>query len=135
MTIKVNPDWWKSIFDEVYLLTDARSVCNEDITRKEVDIICSLLPVQPEQSILDLCGGHGRHSLELCSRGFSGITLVDHSQYLVNHARTIAGEKKLLINAVRCDARDTGLLSESFEALTCPIYWMSFGEFLILFFS
>jgi hypothetical protein len=26
MSIKVDPDWWKTLFDEVYLLTDARSV-------------------------------------------------------------------------------------------------------------
>ena len=24
---EVNPDWWKRIFDETYLMTDARSVC------------------------------------------------------------------------------------------------------------
>ena len=65
MTIRVEPDWWKAIFDEVYLLTDARSVCNDAITQREVDLVCELLPVQAEHRILDLCGGHGRHSLEL----------------------------------------------------------------------
>jgi len=34
MTITVKPDWWKAIFDEVYLLTDARSVCNDEITQR-----------------------------------------------------------------------------------------------------
>jgi D-alanine-D-alanine ligase len=46
MSIKVDPDWWKTLFDEVYLLTDARSVCDVRITRREVDLICSLLPVK-----------------------------------------------------------------------------------------
>jgi D-alanine-D-alanine ligase len=44
MSIKADPDWWKTMFDDVYLLTDARSVCDEDITRREVDLICELLP-------------------------------------------------------------------------------------------
>ena len=26
MSFDVNPDWWKSLFDDVYMLTDARSV-------------------------------------------------------------------------------------------------------------
>jgi D-alanine-D-alanine ligase len=41
MSIKVDPDWWKTLFDEVYLLTDARSVCDARITRREVDLICT----------------------------------------------------------------------------------------------
>ena len=91
MTMKVDPDWWKTMFDEVYLLTDARSVCDKEITRCEVDLICELTPIRPEHRILDLCGGHGRHSLELCSRGFTGCTLLDYSQHLIDCARIEAG--------------------------------------------
>ena len=32
MTIEVDPDWWKTLFDEVYLLTDARSVDDARVT-------------------------------------------------------------------------------------------------------
>ncbi len=60
MTIDVDPDWWKTLFDEVYLVTDARSVGDESITRQEIDIILELVPMQPDDRILDLCGGHGR---------------------------------------------------------------------------
>jgi D-alanine-D-alanine ligase len=65
MSFEVPPDWWKSLFDEIYLLTDARTVADRDLTRREVDMVCSLLPLQPGDRILDLCGGQGRHSLEL----------------------------------------------------------------------
>ena len=92
MNIKVNPDWWKTMFDEVYLLTDARSVCDPTITRREVDVICELLPIQGSHKILDLCGGHGRHSFELSRRGFEACTLLDYSQTLINIARIKAGE-------------------------------------------
>jgi hypothetical protein len=29
MTIQVDDNWWKDLFDEVYLITDARSVCDD----------------------------------------------------------------------------------------------------------
>jgi len=37
--IKINPDWWKGIFDEIYLKTDARSVCDDEVTCREVDFL------------------------------------------------------------------------------------------------
>ena len=45
MSIDVDPEWWKTMFDEVYLITDARSVCDETLTGREVDVICELLPL------------------------------------------------------------------------------------------
>ena len=47
MSFDVNPDWWKSLFDDIYLLTDARSVDDAEVTRREIDVICNLLPLQP----------------------------------------------------------------------------------------
>jgi len=115
MSMKVDPDWWKTMFDEVYLLTDARSVCDEDITRCEVDLICELLPIRPGNRILDLCGGHGRHSLELCARGFTWCTLLDYSKYLIDHARTRAAVCNYHMDFIQADARSTGLPPESFD--------------------
>lgn len=115
MSIKVDPDWWKTMFDEVYLLTDARSVCNEELTRREVDVICELLPVNYNHRILDLCGGHGRHAFELCERGFTGCTLLDYSQYLIDYAKALAAERNFSIDFVRSDARHTQLQSEFFD--------------------
>lgn len=115
MGIDVDPDWWKSLFDEVYLLTDARSVCDEEVTRREVDVICELLPVRPDDKILDLCGGHGRHSLELCARGFTSCTLLDYSQCLIDKARDNASGYGYPINFIRADARDIGFPDESFH--------------------
>jgi D-alanine-D-alanine ligase len=115
MSITVDPNWWKTLFDEVYLITDARSVCNEDITRLEVDTICELLPIRKDSKILDLCGGHGRHSLELCARGFTSCTLLDYSQFLIDCAKARAAECKLSIEAVQSDARNTGFPDENFD--------------------
>lgn len=115
MSIKVDPDWWKTMFNEVYLLTDARSVCNEEVTRCEVDVICELLPIHSDHRILDLCGGHGRHTLELCVRGFTGCTLLDYSQYLIDCAILQAARQNYSIDFIRSDARNTKLGSNSFD--------------------
>lgn len=113
--MKVDPDWWKKLFDDIYLVTDARSVCDDDITGHEVDLICELLPVVPGQKILDLCGGHGRHSFELCTRGICACTIVDYSQYLIDHARKHAERYNYSIDLIRADARNTGLPAGSFD--------------------
>lgn len=115
MDIKIDPDWWKTLFDEVYLLTDARSVCNEDITQLEVNVICELIPIQSGNRILDLCGGHGRHSLELCARGFTSCTLLDYSHCLIERARAKANECNYSMNFIQGDARDVGFLNECFD--------------------
>jgi D-alanine-D-alanine ligase len=115
MSIQVDPDWWQTLFDEIYLLTDARSVCSDEVTRREVDLICELLPLRSEHHILDLCGGHGRHSLELCGRGHSNCTLLDYSPTLIEQARRCAAQCGHGLTCVQGDARDTGLASESFD--------------------
>ncbi|MFZ2447831.1 MAG: class I SAM-dependent methyltransferase [Syntrophobacteraceae bacterium] len=111
MNIQADPEWWKTMFDEVYLLTDARSVGNDEITRREVDLICELVPMDPGDRILDLCGGHGRHSLELYARGFKKCILLDYSEYLLAHARARALDEGRPIAIIRADAANTGLRS------------------------
>ena len=115
MPIEVDPDWWKSLFDEVYLLTDARSVCDETLTRLEVDVICELFPMQASHKILDLCGGHGRHSFELCKRGFNSCTLLDYSQSLIDIAQNKAKTNAYPINIICCDARKSDLPTGHFD--------------------
>jgi len=115
MTMKVDPEWWKTMFDEVYLLTDARSVCDDRITRQEVDILCEILPVSPGQRVLDLCGGHGRHSLELCSRGTAQCVVVDYSARLLAKAMAAARARNLKIPCIQSDARCIGLPDHCFD--------------------
>ncbi|UCF29800.1 MAG: class I SAM-dependent methyltransferase [bacterium] len=115
MRIRVNEDWWKTLFDEIYLLTDARSVCDEELSSREVDLICRLMAPGKEDRILDMCGGQGRHSLELASRGFAGCTVLDYSQYLVDQGMKTARSRKIEVDFIRSDARDTGLPGSSFD--------------------
>ncbi len=59
----VPSDWWRYIFNSTYLKTDADVIEDPDITKNEVDLFSKILKLMPEDKILDLCCGQGRHSL------------------------------------------------------------------------
>ena len=61
--VSAEENWWMSIFDDVYLQTDARSVCDDQLTREEVDFLENGPKISKRWQILDLCGGQGRHAL------------------------------------------------------------------------
>jgi D-alanine-D-alanine ligase len=125
--IPVDPLWWKTLFDEMYLITDARSVCNEELTRREVDFLEAHLPINRSDRILDLCGGHGRHSLEMARRGYRPATVLDYSGYLVRLGKAKAAEQGLRVRFVQADARMTGLSGGQFDFVL--VMANSFGYF------
>ncbi|MBW1941945.1 MAG: class I SAM-dependent methyltransferase [Deltaproteobacteria bacterium] len=114
--VEIDPDWWKNLFDETYLITDARSVCDHGVTCREVDFLETALKLEKTWPILDLCGGQGRHSLELSRRGFEQVTVVDYSRFLIDLGKKQADDEGLNTRFLRKDARKTGLASESFMA-------------------
>ncbi len=122
-----DPDWWRKIFDELYLATDARSIANDEITRTEVDLIEKLLEPRPDDLILDLCAGQGRHSLELSRRGYENIVLIDYSMPLLILGYHVARRQDIVLNFIRCDARFLCLTESSFDHVI--IMGNSFGYF------
>ncbi|UCD71326.1 MAG: class I SAM-dependent methyltransferase, partial [Syntrophobacterales bacterium] len=124
----VDPDWWKKLFDETYLITDARTVCDEGLTCKEVDFLEQVLKLEKSWPILDLCGGQGRHSLELSRRGYQDVTVLDYSTVLIDLGREMAQKQGLNTLFVRKDARDTGLPSQRFRVII--VMASSFGYFV-----
>lgn len=128
MTIHVDENWWKDLFDEVYLLTDARSVCNDALTAQEVDFLIQALKPERDAPILDLCGGQGRHSLELSRRGFMNVTVLDYSRCLVDLGKRRARQENLETRFIQADARNPGLSAQSFRHII--IMASSFGYFM-----
>jgi D-alanine-D-alanine ligase len=127
MRFSVNTDWWKTIFDEIYLLTDARTVSDEELTKKEVDFITTFLDPGKDSAILDLCGGQGRHSLELAKRGFEDLTVLDYSGFLLETGRKKAIEEGLRLQFIQGDARSTSLPDGRFNYIV--LMASSFGYF------
>ena len=128
MSIKVNDNWGQHLFDGIYLITDIRSVGDEQLTCREVDCLEEILGPDKSTPVLDLCGGQGRHSLELSRRGFRKVTVLDYSRYLVELGEKRAKKEKLNTVFVPGDARNTGLPGQSFRFVI--IMGSSFGYFM-----
>ncbi|MFC1514566.1 class I SAM-dependent methyltransferase [Candidatus Omnitrophota bacterium] len=125
--MKIPQNWWKDFFKSIYLITDARSVCDPHLTRKEVNIIERALDPDKSHKLLDLCGGQGRHALELARRGYKDITVLDFSDYLIRLGKRTTRKHGRSVKFVRRDARSTGLSTGGFEAVF--IMANSFGYF------
>ncbi|MFQ5957408.1 MAG: class I SAM-dependent methyltransferase [Candidatus Brocadiales bacterium] len=111
----ISPEWWKTLFDDIYLVTDARSVCDDELTRREVDLLEAYLRPGKEDRILDLCGGEGRHCLEMARRGYKRLAVLDYSDFLVRRGRDRAQRIGYNIHFLRGDARQTGLKGKEFR--------------------
>jgi D-alanine-D-alanine ligase len=124
---RIKKDWWKNFFDEIYLITDSRSVCDSILTSREVDLLEDILHLNRRDKIFDLCGGYGRHSLELAKRGYRDLTVLDYSHYLVRLGKKMAKKAGLNIKFFCRDARNSGLRSNSYSKAF--IMANSFGYF------
>jgi SAM-dependent methyltransferase len=96
---------------EPVLFTEAR-IAN---TSNEVDSIKSLCKIQPDDAILDLCCGVGRHTLEFARRGHK-VVGVDRTKLYLERAKKAAKDEKLNIEFVLDDMR-TFYRKKSFDVV------------------
>ena len=120
-------DWWRTLFNAVYLQTDGDVVEDQRNTAREIDEILRVSGIEPSDRVLDLCCGQGRHVLELARRGFASVTGVDRSRYLIRLARRRARRDGLTVALKEGDARQVRLPDASFDAVL--ILGNSFGYF------
>jgi len=123
----VPPDWWRHIFNSLYLKTDADVVDDQNITSREVQIFLDILKLSPEDRILDLCCGQGRHSLELARLGFKCVEGLDRSHYLIQKAKACAKKEGLNVKFKEGDARKLPYPADTFDVIL--ILGNSFGYF------
>jgi len=123
----VNPEWWKKIFNSTYLMTDSDVVEDSNITREEVGLFSEVAELSPEDNILDLCCGQGRHSLELARRGFKYVEGMDRSHYLIQKAKARAKKESLDVQFREGDARRLPYPHDHFDVVM--ILGNSFGYF------
>ncbi|MCB9544815.1 MAG: methyltransferase domain-containing protein [Myxococcales bacterium] len=120
-------DWWSSLFNALYLKTDGDVVESDRLTRGEVARIVEVTGLDTKARVLDLCCGQGRHVLELARRGFSRVTGLDRSRYLVRLARKRAQAEGLEVRIHEGDARRIPGGPGAFDAVC--ILGNSFGYF------
>jgi D-alanine-D-alanine ligase len=120
-------EWWRKLFNALYVKTDGDVVENVENTRREVDFIVSAAKIQPHSHILDLCCGQGRHCLELARRGFKHVMGLDRSRYLVRLAKKRAQSEGTQVVFKEGDARNPRLSENSMDCVA--IMGNSFGYF------
>ncbi len=120
-------DWWRTLFNSLYLETDGDVIENDHNTAHEVDLLIRSAGIERNDRILDLCCGQGRHSLELAQRGFPRVTGLDRSRYLIRLARKRARQRNLPVSFHEGDARRFRLGDAEFHCVC--ILGNSFGYF------
>ena len=120
-------EWWRTLFNSLYLETDGDIVENDRNTEQEVDLLIRSAGLERNDRILDLCCGQGRHSLELARRGFPQVTGLDRSRYLIRLARKRARQRNLPLSFHEGDARRFRLGDGDFHCVC--VLGNSFGYF------
>jgi D-alanine-D-alanine ligase len=122
----VKSDWWRRIFNHLYLKTDGDVVDDQGITGREIDRVARILHLGPDEKILDLCCGQGRHTLELARRGYNAEGL-DQSHYLIQRARSTAKREGLQVRFREGDARRLPYRTDTYDVVL--VLGNSFGYF------
>lgn len=106
--------WWEEFFDEHYFdlyepyLTPER-------TAREVEGVIQILALPLGAKVLDLCCGHGRHTIPLAKAGYQ-VTGLDLSEVFLKRARQDAAAADVAVTWVRRDMRDIPFQNE-FDAI------------------
>ena len=116
--------WYSSFFGEDYLRIYAPFL-PATRTEREVEGIMHLLNLAPRSRILDLCCGHGRHTLLLAQQGYQLIGQ-DLSKAFLQQAQEQAEQLNLSIKWVQSDMRVIPFENE-FDAIINV--FTSFGYF------
>jgi SAM-dependent methyltransferase len=113
-----NDDFWREFYP--FMFSDERFAATPD----EVSRILALTQCSGG-SVLDLCCGPGRHSVEFAQRGFK-VTGVDRSPFLLEKAREHAAKSGASVQWIEQDMREF-VRPASFD-LACSLF-TSFGYF------
>ena len=89
------------------------------------EMLLELVDITPGASVLDLCCGVGRHSVELARRGYK-VTAVDRTRRFLERAARVADEAGVDIEFVEADMREF-VRPDSFD-MAINMY-TSFGYF------
>ncbi len=119
-------EWWK----KYYVDSNVKKFYEQhhkwhtvEQTQSEIDFVIKTLGISPTGSILDLCCGWGRHTIELAHRGYRSVG-IDVSPFLLEKARVDADYNKVEVEFVEADMREIPFQA-FFDA--CIVMYYSFG--------
>lgn len=111
--------WYRSFFERDYydaFYSTMRATLPAEYTDGvQVDFVLRALALAPPARVLDLCCGHGRHSVELARRGFE-VVGVDLSEYHIELARAAARDAGVSVEFI-CDDMRNLPMSPPFRAV------------------
>jgi SAM-dependent methyltransferase len=96
--------WYVDFFRSDYLNVYGH-IFTEERAEKESAFVARALGLQPGASVLDLCCGQGRHSIQLAKRGLR-VTALDLNAEYLELARKAAESGKVAIETVTADMRE-----------------------------
>ena len=94
-----------------------RQIFPEKTTLAEVDFIIEEAKLNPEQHVLDLMCGYGRHALELANRGIN-VTAIDNLPDYINEIKEKAAARNLPVESICMDILEMQVDRE-FDAVIC----------------
>src|SRR5258708_7769627 len=106
--------WYVDFFRSDYLNVYGH-MFTEERAEKESAFVASALSLKPGASVLDLCCGQGRHSVQLAKRGLK-VTGLDLNPDYVELAQQAAKAGKVEIETLAADMREIPFASE-FDAI------------------
>src|SRR5512146_535638 len=96
--------WYVNFFGEDYL-NIYRHTLTAERSEKEVAFAERKLELDAGSRVLDLCCGHGRHSVLLARRGYK-VTGLDLSETYLDLARRAASDAQVALETVSADMRE-----------------------------
>lgn len=97
--------WGETYLDEYQdTLTPDRTLADVDFLERELDL-------EKGMKILDLCCGHGRHTIELAKRGYQ-MTGLDLNTFFLDKAKRDAKAAGVTISWIKNDMREVPFQSE-----------------------
>ncbi len=87
-------------------------------TENEIDFILAIVGLKPDDRILDMGCGQGRHCLALSKKGFLNVTGIDFSESNVSKARSSALANNCTATFVAADARKLNL-GYKYDCILC----------------
>lgn len=92
------------LWGETYLY-EYQDILTPERTCADVDFLERELHLEKSMKVLDLCCGHGRHTIELAKRGYQ-MTGLDLNTFFLDNAKHDAEAAGATINWIKSDMRE-----------------------------